>query len=212
MFYAVDRLKSFATDESLGIRMIVIDEYKQALNSIMHPSAATSRQMSIGNALLFYYKATLIPMVLTAIEFALAGSALGGLVGSLVKTLPFAGGLLGAGFGVLVVLYWIIFIPIGLFVWAAVLHLFGKILLRWFKGNYSNTFTGMVYAQAAQWSLVWVPVIGWIIGALAGLVTSLVGVANQNKTEWWRVLVAAIIAGIVVYIIELIVIAATVLG
>ncbi len=172
--------------------MIVVDEYKQAINTLFHPGAAT-KPMSIVESLMYYWKATAIPFVLVAIEAALVGSALSLMLSFLISSISALAPLLGAGIFLSVLVIWLILIPASLLVNAALLHLFGKILLKWFQGSYADTFAGFVYGTAAGYSLIWIPVLGWIVAAIGTLIADLVAVANQNKTTWVKVLAAAIV-------------------
>lgn len=186
--------------------MIIVDDYKNALNSILHPGASTQKSMGVLEALVYYWKSTLIPMVILLIEAFVAGSLLGAAFGSLLSSTSssysmIGGALLGGGLAVFVFVAWLIVLPISMLIDAFVLHIFGKFLLRWFKGGYAQTFAGVAYGTSAALALIWIPLVGSLIALIAGIVVSLVAIANQNKTTWVMVLATVIITAIVIWVI-----------
>ncbi len=105
--------------------------------------------------------------------------------------------------------------PIGLMIDAALLHLFGKIVLKSFKGTYSNTFTGFVYGELPIVALFWVALLLSIVSPLLGilafviigiwtLVVSIIAIANQNKTTAVNVIIAAVLEIVVIFVLEVI--------
>jgi len=50
--------------------MIIVDELKEGFNIMVHPKSATQKKRKIGEALLFYYKVSIVPLILYII-FAL---------------------------------------------------------------------------------------------------------------------------------------------
>ncbi len=118
-----------------------------------------------------------------------------------VSSVPYLGLLLSIGLPIFAIIWWVIIKPISLLVNAFVLHLFGKYLFKWFRGDYADTFSGSVYAITFGFSLIWIPAIGWLIAMIGAFIIELIAIANLNKTTWWKVLVAGIVGGIVIEMI-----------
>lgn len=187
--------------------MIFVDEYKSVFNTLMHPGDATKKSFDIVGGIVYYWKATLIPVVIFLLEIVFLSSIFVGLLGSVLGS---AGSMLGFGGGAavggvlaaIVFGYWLIGIPIALLIDAAILQLFGKFIFKWFKGTYANTFSGLIYGATVELSLIWATPIGWLVGGIGAIITTLIGVANQNKTTWVYVLLTYIVVVIVVVILE----------
>ena len=185
--------------------MVIVEEYKQAINMLFHPGSKI-KSMEISDALMYYWKATLIPFVITLIEIIEIGGIFSALLNvAQVSSVPYLSLLLSIGLPIFAIIWWVIIEPISLLVNAFVLHLFGKYLFKWFKGDYADTFAGSVYAITSGFSLFWIPVIGWLIAMVGAFIIELIAIANLNKTTWWRVLIAGIIGGIVIEIILIII-------
>ncbi len=189
--------------------MIFVDDLKNAIDIIMHPGKSTSKKMKIVDSYKLYYKVSLIPAVIFVILAALASSVIG-------SALTASGISAGAGTAALIlfglVFLWIIE-PIGLLVDAAILHLFGKFLLKTFKGTFDDTFAGFVYGQLPLISLFWValifllvsPVVAlliFILLALWSIVVAIIALANLNKTSRLVVIGTFVVEIVVILIIE----------
>jgi len=44
--------------------MIIVDELKEGFNIMLHPKSTTQKERKIGEALAFYYKISIIPLIL----------------------------------------------------------------------------------------------------------------------------------------------------
>ncbi len=193
--------------------MLFVDETKQIIDIMLLKGKA--QQMSVGEALGFWYKASLIPAILAAIVAGIlilvGASVVSGLLGPL-------GSVLG-GIGAAVVIVgifvsvWII-TPIAMIIGAAILHFFGKTLLRQFKNSYSATLAATVYAELIGIFLLFIteiPVIGWIISIIVGIwsfVALLVWLARFQNTSWVMALVTIIVEVIVIVVILFVVLGA----
>jgi len=110
--------------------MDIVGGFKKGLDAAINPDKKSS--MGIGDALTFYYKAAIIPLIL-AIVLGSIGAYL--IKPSLVLLIiPLA------------LVYILILIPIGLLIDAAIYQFFDKILFKVFKGDISKTFTAMMYS------------------------------------------------------------------
>jgi hypothetical protein len=137
--------------------MIFIEDMKHQWDVMLHPSGNRTKPMGLSQALIYYYKVSFIPMVLSVITeyiYAVYGaqsnlanisslfpSVQGSAAQSVASYLP-----LTLIFGVIV--DFIIFIPIGIFVGAGIVHLFGKVFRKYGKG-YEETVSGFAYAACA---------------------------------------------------------------
>lgn len=191
--------------------MIFVDDWKGAIDTIMHPGKNTGNSMDIMQSLSMYYKVSLIPAVIFIILALVAAGAVSSALGSALGSIGSgAAGLLLIGIGL--VFLWIA-IPIGLMIDAALLHLFGKFILKSFKGTYNNTFAGFVYGELPIVALFWValvlsiisPLLGLIVLIILGVWTIIVGIialAGQNKTTAVNVIIAAVLEFVVIFIIN----------
>ena len=156
--------------------MDIIGNFKSGWNSVMHPNQNTGKKMSIEESLKMYYMFSVLPVVLLIVLGAIAVSLLAGVL----SLLPGIGGMLGAiggGIGIIwvivtaIVYFWIL-VPIGILVDAALYHLVGGAILKWFKGGYSGTVTAVTYQMMTVVSWIWLLVIP-VIGALAVAILAL---------------------------------------
>ncbi len=195
--------------------MIFVDETKKAIDIILLKDK-NPKAMSVGEALVFYYKASLIPLILAAIVGTIFGTVLGGKLvtfASLFSHSAILSGLLGlltTGLAVLVIisviiLFWII-IPIGFLIDAIIYHIFGK-LLRQFKQGYNATLSATVYASMVSvvlFFLFGIPILGALIGIIAsvwGMVSTIVWLARFQKISWVMSLVVILVTWIVLFIL-----------
>ena len=178
--------------------MIIVDELKEGFNIMLHPKSATQKKRKIGEALLFYYKISIIPLLLYIIL-------------SLVM-LIYVAGLSAVGmffFGMLAmygILMFVVIIPIFIFVIAFIFHIFGK-LFEVFNNPYSNTFTATVYGALPTILFYWlnlVPLGSWVLKIfdIWAFIITIFALVNQQKTSALKVfeviIGTAIIIGIVV--------------
>jgi hypothetical protein len=197
--------------------MIFVDETKKAIDIILLKDK-NPKAMSVAQCLGFYYKASLIPLILAVIVAALISTAFVGTIGALLTTVAsnsHLGSLIGL-FGtavtlvivVLVVVYFWILMPLGLLIDALIYHIFGK-LLKQFKQGYNATFNAMVYASMVYillFFLLGIPIVGAIVGLIIfiwSLVSIIVWMGRFQKISWVMSLVVLIVTWVVVVIIFL---------
>ena len=169
----------------------IIDDFRNGWNVVFRPGENTSRKMSTGDAFALYYKFSVIPVVLfiillyAALSIALAIFSKMPVIGS---TLTLIGDIGILGIIAFAILWFWVFVPIGILIQAALYQLVGGMLLGKFKGGYSGTVTACVYAAFPGLMIAWlslIPVLGGLLSFIFGiysvyiLVTAL---ANQHKT------------------------------
>jgi len=185
--------------------MIIVDELKEGINIMLHPKSATQKKRKIGEALAFYYKMSIIPLILYIILalVVLPNSAAG------LSTL--SAGLFSGMLAIFSILILLIIIPISLFVDAFLYHIFGK-LFKVFSNPYSNTFTATVYGLVPTILFYWlIPIplgsLVLIIFEIWAFIVMIFALANQQKTSALKafavIIVTAIIIGIIAFIIGL---------
>jgi hypothetical protein len=159
--------------------------------AVIHPAKNTGKKMSIGDTLKMYYMFSVIPFILFVVLGAIFVAALSSLVGAIPGLGALSG--LGAGLGigavvVMAIVYLWIAIPIGILIDAALYHLVGGAILKWFKAGYSATVTSVTYSAMAVVSILWltfIPIIGSIvvfIFALWSIYVLVTALANQHGT------------------------------
>ena len=199
--------------------MLFVDETKKIIDIMLLKGKA--QQMSVGEALVFWYKASLIPVMVAAMVTGIliaVGSTvvLGGWLGILFGVEVF--GSLGAAALVIVGIFisvWI-FTPGLILISAAILHFFGKILLKQFKNGYAATLTASVYVSLISMLFLFigeVPVVVWIIGiGIIGMIWSFIALVVwlarfQNTT--WMMSLDTIMGEVIVITIIVFVVAVT---
>ncbi|MFP3278402.1 MAG: YIP1 family protein [Candidatus Micrarchaeota archaeon] len=185
--------------------MIIVDELKEGFNIMLHPGNATQKERKLGEALAFYYKISIIPLILYIIlALVVPPKSAAGL--SIVSSGLFSGMLAITG-----ILMFLVIIPISLFVTAFLYHIFGK-LFKVFSNPYSNTFTATVYGIVPTILFYWLSPIP--LGALVliifeiwAFIIMILALARQQKTSALKafavIIVTAIIIGIIAFIIGL---------
>ncbi|MCL5404827.1 MAG: hypothetical protein M1125_03250 [Candidatus Marsarchaeota archaeon] len=195
-----------------------LDYTKSAFYIIMHPGSV-SDTYGVGDALIFYYKASILPAILAAIVGGLLGYAFGSLAFSGLATLSKGIALLHLAAPVLALMaavyglaYVLIFIPIGIVINAAVYQFFAKILFKIWKKDISRTLTAIMYSAlpiALFFWLSFIPVIGLIvIMALAvwEFIILIISLARQQGISGWRafggILVSGVVLAIIIFVID----------
>jgi hypothetical protein len=106
-------------------------------------------------------------------------------------------GVIGAGFGMAFsILFVPIFITIGLFIGAGVLHVC-LMIVGGAKQPYETTFRVLCYSIGSTYPLVIVPVCGGFIAGIWGLVLECIGLAKAHETETGRAVLAVLLPVIV---------------
>lgn len=191
--------------------MIIVDQIKEQLNVMMHPSSIKSKDVM--GALAYYYKISIVPVIILLLLTTVFASS----ITSAFSSIPGLSFLAGIGivvvYALILLLAWVLE-PIGLLIGAGILQVIGGNLFKVFKGRYNDTLTVFVYGASAGALFVWLTVIP-IIGSLISLVISLwaliiyiVGLATVHKTSrlaaFGIIVVAWIIVGILFAIVAVI--------
>lgn len=176
--------------------MSLLDDFKKGIDVSLHPDTGTKAKMTSSDALMMYYKFSVIPVIISVLIVLILGSlifhALQYTLFSWVTTIILV---------IFVAVYFWIMIPIGMLVIAVIYHVIGKIL-GFFKGSYSNTLTAVVYSNLLPAGVIWIliiPILGWLLMALIGLWSIYVlcmAFANQHKTTALK--------GFIVYVVPVI--------
>jgi len=180
--------------------MIIVDELKEGFNIMLHPKSATQKKRKIGEAVAFYYKISIIPLLLYII-LSLA-------------MLIYAAGLSDAGmyfFGMLAtygILMFVVIIPIFIFVISFIYQIFGK-LFKVFNNPYSNTFTATVYGALPTILFYWLNIVPsgssvLIIFELWTFIIMVFALAKQQKTSIIKAFAVTIVTLIIIGIIKFI--------
>lgn len=184
--------------------MIIVDDYRNVINSMLHPGAATKKTMDIGEAIVYFWKGAAIPFILLFLESLLLGGLIGALLSSLLSSVPGLGALLGAGLAVFVIVYFVILVPIAIIVGAAILHFFGRYIFKFFKNGFNNTLSAIAYGETAAFSLAWLGPLA-IISCIWGFIVEILALANQQAMSSLKAFGTILLTIIVVWIIEAIV-------
>jgi hypothetical protein len=125
--------------------MIFVDQMKEGLNIMLHPTEANYESHGIGGSLTFYYKLSLIPLILYIIFSTLSTNPLFSMLRGIISI-------------------WVV-APIGFFIASLLYHAIGK-LFKAFKNPYQNTFSAMVYGVIPSIMFIWIqpiPIINLLV-------------------------------------------------
>ena len=162
---------------------MILDTLKTGIDAALHPAKGTKAKMTVLEALTFYYKFSLIPLILL-IVISLIVIALLPQAAAQLQQLGSAGNVFVV---VALIFYLWLAIPIGILIEALIYHIIGKVL-GFFSGTYSNTFTAVVFSTLPVIGVVWLiflPVIGSIVVFVASIWSIYVisvAFSNQHKT------------------------------
>lgn len=181
--------------------MIIVDDYKKVWGTMLHPGETTGAKMDVGQSITYYFKGTAIPFIITLLEIALLSSLVIGslslIIGKSVPALGTLGALFVGVIAVIYLVYWLVLTPIQMLIYACVLHVLGKFLLKFFNGTFEATFAGIAYGTAAGYSLSWIPFVS-IIGWVWGFIVTLIAVGKQNGTSALKVFAVTLIPIVIV--------------
>ena len=197
--------------------MIILDEIKEQLAVMLHPNS-TIKIRDVGNSVGYYYKISVIPVILLLTFLTVLGMTAGpfsaGLAARYVGT-SISIGTIVAGIDIeLLIFIWVI-VPIGLLISAVILQIIGGNLFKIFKGKYDGTISVLVYGAAIillfSW-LIFIPIIGGVLLALLiiwSLIVEIVGLVKVHKTS--RLAVFGLMIGAVIIISLLIFLGAAII-
>jgi hypothetical protein len=157
--------------------MGLYDNMKRGFMSLIHPGEESSGKISIPKALSIYYPVAVIGLILALVMgyLSMSHSTALNYSGSYVKTT------------ILLAAIYLIIIPIGIFIDAAIYHLIGKYLLKAWRGDYSKSFAAYTFVVIPFLSLYWIgevpvlkiPITGII--AVWSIIMVVIAFASQHK-------------------------------
>jgi hypothetical protein len=147
-----------------------------------------------------------------ALICAVINGILGGIIGFFIS-LAFASGNQGFGGALGGLLGNIILSPIyaviALFIGAGIYHLLVMLLVRPTNAGFEATFRIVSYASVT-WLISWIPLVGWIVAPIYGIVLSILGIREVHATTTGKAALVVLIP--VVIVLVLLAIFAAVLG
>lgn len=143
-----------------------------------------------------------------ALICVLVSVVIGGFLGLLGSLVGIGDRGFGAAFGALIggIFLTPIFYAIGLFIGAGILHLLVALIIKPVNTNYETTFRVVSYSAVGQ-LVAWIPILGGIAAAVAGLVLAVIGVREMHNTTTGKAALVVLIPAAVVLLIGLILVA-----
>jgi hypothetical protein len=134
-----------------------------------------------------------------AIICAVISAVIGGIIGLLFSV---ATGQQGFGGAILGFLGSVIGAPIGaaivLFIWSGLLHLLVMLLVKPSNAGFEATFRVNSYTSTVQ-LVSWIPIIGWLIALVWGIVLSILGIREVHSTTTGTAALVVLIPAVVVF-------------
>lgn len=162
--------------------MIFIDEIKTQLDIMLHPGKI-SREMTIRDAILYYYKIGLFPFILTIIlELGLgyhnSVSQLGPTTIQLSTPL-----MIGID-----VLSFLILAPAILLAVSGIFQFFGRVIFKKFTGSFNGVFTSVIYSTSVSLLFSWIepiPLVKFLLIPISlwNFVVLIFSLSNLQKTS-----------------------------
>ena len=162
--------------------------YKNAIEVMIHPGLATKKQMSIADALKFYYTIALIPMLFGVLLSLIFGSH-------------------HILFALVVVALYLVFFPIGAFINSGVYHLIIKNLFSVYKQGYSAAFLAYIYSLVPVIFFFWVfpiYILGIVLIAISFLwsfIVLIIAISNLLSMSRLKALGTILLSDIIFYLI-----------
>ncbi len=144
--------------------MSFVDDLRKGVGVVFSPQENARKGMKVANALRFYYEFSLLPFI----AFIIIGSLVAHFGISLPSYATILPMLYNPAFSVIaivisaIVLFWIL-VPIGFFISAAIYQVVGYNFLHAWKGDFSKTFTAVMFGQLPFVLFYWlmpVPILG----------------------------------------------------
>lgn len=106
------------------------------------------------------------------------------------------GDLIGAGLSGVMLVIRLVLTPLvvaaGLFIWAALVHLF-LMMVGGANKTFETTFRTLSYAYGATSLFVILPCCGWIIALVWGLIADCIGISRSHETDIGRAVMAVVL-------------------
>lgn len=135
--------------------MHIHEQLHRAWHLMNQPERFSKVSFSVKDALKFYYIFSIVPVIISIIVGIIVGAVTGIVIQNQVSGLVLTGPLhsiaaslqliLPGFISAWVLLYFWVFVPIGLFINAAIYQLVGKAMLKTWKGDYAKTFTASMF-------------------------------------------------------------------
>ncbi|MGC8669695.1 MAG: YIP1 family protein [Candidatus Micrarchaeia archaeon] len=190
------------------------DEYKKAINIMVHPGKNTKEGMSIKESLKFIYTISLIPLVIgLLLTLLLSNSQIAQSPLSIV---------LGGGIGfvqstIFLLLIYLVLIPLSVLIDSGFYHLIIKRLFGMYKKTYDYAFTAFTYSIIPLVFIYWtihIPIVNILLLILFGIwsfvieifaLSNLMGISRLMAlgTIILSDVIVAVIIGVVVFVILL---------
>lgn len=175
--------------------MIIVDDLNRAFNAIIFGiKTETFRIMSFKEAIAFYYKYSLLPLILLIIMSYV-------LTGSILSVIPGFSGSSGVVIASLI-LVWIA-VPLLMLIQTALIYVVG-IIFKFFKNDLPKTFAAVTYGTIPLVLLLWltsIPIYGkFILVAIEiwSFIILVIALSEQHEIGILKALVSAIIANIII--------------
>ncbi len=193
-------------------KVSLIESTKAAFSFIFHPESF-NEHYSVGDSIMFYYKAAIIPAIINALLYALMGFAFAGYISTMIQKftgfliLPALGAIFGFIFGLI---YLLILIPIGIIINSAIVHFFSKIIFRVFNKDFSRTVTAFTLSTFPLIFFVWVfpiPFLGALISIIIVIwefIILIISMARQQEVSGFRAFGGIILPEIIFIIVFII--------
>ncbi len=152
--------------------MLFIDDMKKGLHVLLHPRSLTD--MSISEAMKFYYKFSIIPFLLylivaLAVVTKVPHASLPYLFLQFTKAYGF--GLPGIyGQVITSILYILVAVPLSILINAALFHAIGKYVLKEFGEPIAKTVTAAMYTTLVNPLLLWLALLPYVGLAVYGII------------------------------------------
>jgi hypothetical protein len=179
-----------------------VKAYTETVKQVLLKPSETFERLFVGGG----FVNPLIFAIIGGWAVAIVGAIFSTLFGGMLAGMASSGGasnseaamqLLGQAFG-----GWFaaIFAPIGValvcFVLAGCYHV-GLMMLGGMRGNYETTFRVVAYSYGASVVLGLIPVCGGTVGAVWGIVCTIIGLSRAHQVETWKGVVAWLITFVI---------------
>jgi hypothetical protein len=176
-------------------------DFRAGLDMMFRPIENTKKSMSVGAAYKWYYRATVIPLiVLILVALALVSVFAVASLASVFGTSIFSLGVLAAIVAPIVFMW--VLVPIGIFVKGGIYHIVG----RWsgqFKGDFSKSLTAAMFGEIPAVFFLFVLLIPgsavlYLLFAIWSLIVLVLGFSNQQKVHWTVALGVVVVAVVII--------------
>jgi hypothetical protein len=164
-----------------------LKDLSRAANVMLRPGSSTRRMMDLEEGFSFYYKVSIVPIVLFAFFLLIFGSG----IAAFFETVSF------------VSFFWII-VPLYIIIQSAIIHFVCNFALKEFKRGYYETMAASIYGAVVfmlSSCLMANPAFGplaFLIALLWGFFTFIVALSNLQKVSR----LSALIAVVITYVFE----------